>query len=348
VFRIDENPSFSFTVPTSNTYEYKETIACPFTIFPTPATASSQQFIIQTEETAQVPYILWNAARSIVDKNPDSEYLFFDAEMRREFIKTHFSPKVLAAYDSLNLGAFRADIFRLCALYQLGGIYLDLKKIAQVPFSAEDKPLFCVDRPGHMIYNSVIAAPAQSPVIFYVLDGIATNVLEKRVARNCLDMTGPMAIGRLLNRLLGRDADAEFEMRDYGPFKVALRWRSGDDFVTDAKGAPVFVNQPSNYYQVMEVFRKGAYYCDLYYANQIFSSAALGYPSARFSVVPHAYNDVFEFATLEGGSGLRVTRTDQQSPWAMYLRVNDHQTGTIVEVGQCLHGFQKVVALACR
>ena len=43
------------------------------------------------------------------------------------FIKSHFSKRVLYAYDKLIPGAFKADLWRYCIIYINGGIYIDIK-----------------------------------------------------------------------------------------------------------------------------------------------------------------------------------------------------------------------------
>ena len=47
--------------------------------------------------------------------------------MRREFISKYFNKDVLEAYDTLLPGAYKADLWRYCILYKMGGIYMDIK-----------------------------------------------------------------------------------------------------------------------------------------------------------------------------------------------------------------------------
>lgn len=64
--------------------------------------------------------------------SPEFKYYFFGNTNCRKFLKNNFDSKVLNAYDTLLPGAYKADLFRLCALYILGGIYLDHKNVCNV------------------------------------------------------------------------------------------------------------------------------------------------------------------------------------------------------------------------
>ena len=54
------------------------------------------------------------------------EYKFYSDEAAANFLSTHFPPQVREAYDALKPGAFKADLFRYCALLIHGGVYADV------------------------------------------------------------------------------------------------------------------------------------------------------------------------------------------------------------------------------
>ena len=54
------------------------------------------------------------------------EYRFYNDDEAADFISTHFPPEVRQAYDDLLPGAFKADLFRYCALFVYGGVYADV------------------------------------------------------------------------------------------------------------------------------------------------------------------------------------------------------------------------------
>ena len=50
------------------------------------------------------------------------EYRFYDDDTAANFLKQHFPPEVLQAYQSVIPGAFKADLFRYCVLFIHGGV----------------------------------------------------------------------------------------------------------------------------------------------------------------------------------------------------------------------------------
>lgn len=83
--------------------------------------------LIQThEDISKIPreLILCN-----LESNPEYKYYFFNKKAREKFLKRNFDESVLKAYNKLIPGAYKADLFRLCAVNILGGIYLDHKNV---------------------------------------------------------------------------------------------------------------------------------------------------------------------------------------------------------------------------
>lgn len=65
--------------------------------------------------------------QSIINNNPEFKIHLFNIESARDFIKENYDQNVLNTYDKFKPIAFKCDLFRYCALYKLGGIYLDIK-----------------------------------------------------------------------------------------------------------------------------------------------------------------------------------------------------------------------------
>lgn len=85
--------------------------------------------IAQTYETRNVTRRKYLSVRSIIDRNPNYNYTFYDSKERARFIKEHYSEYVYNAYKKLIPGSYKADLFRLCFLYIHGGIYMDCKLV---------------------------------------------------------------------------------------------------------------------------------------------------------------------------------------------------------------------------
>ena len=66
---------------------------------------------------------------------PGYTFVFYDDNDCDNFIKDNFDERVYNAYKRINsvYGAMKADFFRYCVLYKIGGIYLDVKSVIKVP-----------------------------------------------------------------------------------------------------------------------------------------------------------------------------------------------------------------------
>jgi len=80
--------------------------------------------------------VLEQNIRKLQEMNPGWEHVLFDDWDQLAFMRTHASPQELAAYLSIDerYGAARADLFRYVLMYHKGGVYLDIKSSASLPF----------------------------------------------------------------------------------------------------------------------------------------------------------------------------------------------------------------------
>jgi mannosyltransferase OCH1-like enzyme len=89
-----------------------------------------QTFINSNLPTEMVKIILHN-------KNICSycKFIFYYDNDCDTFIKKNFDEKIYNAFKKINpvYGAMKADFFRYCILYKIGGIYLDIKSIINFP-----------------------------------------------------------------------------------------------------------------------------------------------------------------------------------------------------------------------
>ena len=98
-------------------------MAVPKTIFQT--ISSAEQLLPEIDSNIE----------HLKKSNANWEYqLFFDDD-RRQFILSHYGNDFLDLYDSIggNYGACRADFFRYLLMYEVGGVYLDIKSTCTTP-----------------------------------------------------------------------------------------------------------------------------------------------------------------------------------------------------------------------
>ncbi|PSJ41720.1 glycosyltransferase family 32 protein [Allosphingosinicella deserti] len=89
----------------------------------------------QTYARKCLPPALQDNAESLQRRNPNWDYrLYDDADIDR-FIAREYGSEMLGRYHLINpaYGAARADLFRYLLMYQVGGVYLDIKSTATTP-----------------------------------------------------------------------------------------------------------------------------------------------------------------------------------------------------------------------
>lgn len=171
--------------------------------------SSEQQLIpkriIQTAESNLIDMDLYHTCNQNKYMNPDYEYLFFDKEARLSFIKEYF-PQYLDDYNNILPGAYKADLFRYLALYQLGGVYIDCKSSVVAPLrefiSPEDQVVLVRDLNDDYIYNGLIASIPGSTIIKAFIDTYVQNIRKKYYGKNVFDIGGPSMCGTVFKNLI--------------------------------------------------------------------------------------------------------------------------------------------------
>jgi mannosyltransferase OCH1-like enzyme len=160
---------------------------------------------------------------------PQCKFVFYDDEDCDNFIKNNFDTKVYSAYKKINdvYGAMKADFFRYCVLYKIGGIYLDIKSLIKFPlFKIIKKNDICVLdklRNDKEPYRTYLPTYEQWLLIFapnhpYLLEMINTMVhyIEIKYVPNLLNynldtkgkilhVTGPDAFTKAINQCIKKD-----------------------------------------------------------------------------------------------------------------------------------------------
>ena len=114
-------------------------------------------------------------AENIAKYAPEFTRKFYDDEAIKSFLKEHFDAKVLIAFNSLKMGAHKADLFRYCVLYIKGGVYLDIKTELLSPIKSmflPNKITTVISRKRQEIYQRVIAAPPKQPIFLALIAAI--------------------------------------------------------------------------------------------------------------------------------------------------------------------------------
>jgi mannosyltransferase OCH1-like enzyme len=87
-----------------------------------------EEKIIQTYENNNISRNKFYSICTILNKLPHFKYIFFNNENRIDFINKYY-PNIISLYEKVNVGAYKADLFRVLYLYKFGGLYFDCKNI---------------------------------------------------------------------------------------------------------------------------------------------------------------------------------------------------------------------------
>jgi hypothetical protein len=179
------------------------------------------KLLFQTAKSSSVGMGLLQNYKYNANLNSNFTRRFFDDSAARLYISEKYDSAsgVLKAFDSLKVGAYKADIFRLCVLYSEGGFYKDINKVLLVPLDyfvslGVDLVLFR-DINKTYIYQALIGADKNNIHIKNVLDGIVKDVLAQKIGRDNLCPTGPGGFGKHLATSLKLPPKSEFPLGMY-------------------------------------------------------------------------------------------------------------------------------------
>lgn len=159
--------------------------------------------IFQTWHTKSLSPQMYAAIQTLKNTNPKFSHHLYDDNDCRAFVQKYFGGEVLAAYNSLVPGAFRADLWRYCVLYIHGGIYLDIKYIPHNGFKfvqLTEQEHYCYDCNRSDIYNAIIVSKAGNPLLKQAIEMIVSNVKHRNYGSGPLDVSGPTMFARVVNK----------------------------------------------------------------------------------------------------------------------------------------------------
>jgi mannosyltransferase OCH1-like enzyme len=179
--------------------------------------------IYQTWYTKDLPKKMRERVNLLKRQNPEFNHHLFDDNDCREFIKQHFKPDVVHAFDSLIPGAYKADLWRLCVLFIRGGIYMDIKFTCVNGFrliALTEKNHFVKDRPINSIFNSLIVSEKGNIFLFKAIRNIVSNVNKRFYGSTPLCPTGPRLLGKIAIRNNFQGVNIDLNHYRYGGYII--------------------------------------------------------------------------------------------------------------------------------
>ena len=157
------------------------------------------------------------------------KFIFYDDNDSDNFIKSRFSERIYNAYKKINdvYGAMKADFFRYCVLYKIGGIYLDIKSVINYPiFKLINENDSCIlDIPRNYLEPYRINLPTYEqwllmfapnhPYLLEMINTIVENIENNYIPKlenynlttkqKILHITGPDAFTKVINKYIEKN-----------------------------------------------------------------------------------------------------------------------------------------------
>lgn len=133
----------------------------------------------------------------------DMPHFLYDLESARLFLLNHMGMETVSAFDKLIPYAYKADLFRYCALYVTGGWYFDvtvkINTSVLIPDSCNsvafrDIPL--VTNSAWSVWNGALFARPGHKVYQKAIEMVLSNCKKEYYGSCNLSPTGPVLLGR--------------------------------------------------------------------------------------------------------------------------------------------------------
>ena len=179
----------------------------PFSSFP-PAPPTKWMFRMSPYALRDIPQAFRDIFHETHTKHADYIQVYMDDNDCLTFLTKHY-PEYVPHWNALVPGAYKSDLVRLCVLHEFGGTYNDmghqyLTSLEEIVDPTAD--LIMVNErtefPG--IHNAFLSVRTKHhPIVHALLVHITDNIRIHYYGENELDITGPMALGKCMERLAG-------------------------------------------------------------------------------------------------------------------------------------------------
>lgn len=166
-------------------------------------TAISQIYI--TDSPTGLPPLLKEKTDTVRAAFPHHDYMLYDADALREFIKSEFGRDVVTAFDTLKPYAYKSDLGRYCLLFKKGGWYIDIGIHVSSEVNVSDDTRLIVFREANSavgtpwaVTNGLMYSKPDNSVFQTAIDIVLSNCKSQYYGINALCPTGPNAFGEAL------------------------------------------------------------------------------------------------------------------------------------------------------
>lgn len=196
--------------------------------------------IYQTFKTCELPWLTkWHIKR-FRRKNPEYSYEFYDDERINKFFQEEFDESINMAYQKLNIGAAKADMFRYALLYKKGGIYLDIdssiNKRLDDFIKPQDSAVLTLEGDPKFFAQWALIYEAGHPFLKRTLELVVENINQNKYPNSVHEMTGPSVYTTAIKECMNLKLDINYRIfgTDYNGY-LKVKYRFGKFFLYQNK-----------------------------------------------------------------------------------------------------------------
>jgi mannosyltransferase OCH1-like enzyme len=161
--------------------------------------------IYQTWVNKKIPDKIKKLVDKTLELNANYSYELHDDEDAFYFIKNNFGKQVVDAYESLNIGAAKADLWRYAILYKNGGIYLDLDSGIHSNLDSligeNDKAVISRENNPNKFVQWCLMFDKNHPILENTLKRCVYNIVNK-TTHDIFELTGPNVFSNAVRDVL--------------------------------------------------------------------------------------------------------------------------------------------------
>jgi mannosyltransferase OCH1-like enzyme len=208
------------------------------------ATRLIPKVVYRTAHLDVLPEAIANLYARTEAENPGWKVEYTSFAKARVFIEANFEPRVLKALDTLVPLAYKADLIRLCLVYQYGGVYSDFSQVFLTKLDElvgeHDDLVLSLDAPGTWLIlfqpprlaNSFFAASPKHAYIKACIDRIVSNTESRFYGLDCMHPTGPAMMMEVLQEFVRNKPDFDYRLSIGMVSEMIEGFRHGQMFYT--------------------------------------------------------------------------------------------------------------------
>lgn len=154
-----------------------------------------QKIIYQTWKTKTLPEEIIRGIEYMMKLNPEFTHCLYNDEEMHSFIKNNYDTDIQKAYESLNIGAAKADLWRYLILFKYGGVYLDIDSLIinnlKNLIVDDNHAIISRERNPNKFVQWMLIYPPKHPILEICIKKCLWNI-KKKSSNNILELTGPI------------------------------------------------------------------------------------------------------------------------------------------------------------